>query len=222
MKGFDKIRDMNLAELEKVSDQASDQTEEDQDLSDGKEAVSQNGEKESKNSCVMEPQGKYYEMNAAMTEEVMRDFFFGHYYRQPIMLALLLIGAVSLGYVFTGKANTPMLYVMISAFIFLGYPLSFFFKAHITVRRNPLYKAPFYYMMDQWGFHLKVETGYPDIETKCLDIEWKRFIKTRRLKKSAVLYTGKNNGYLLPYVDLGDKKEEIIAFCEEKIKNNGR
>ncbi len=221
MKGFDKIRDMNLAELEKVSDQASDQTEEDQDLEEGKE-VSPKREKERKNTSVkkkknglMEPQGKYYEVNATMTEEVMRGFLFGHYYRQPIMFALLLVGVASLGYVFTGKSNTPMLYVMISVFIFLGYPLSFFFKARSVVRNNPLYKAPFYYMMDQWGFHLKAGT-------ECLDIEWKRFIKTRRLKKSAVLYTGKNNGYLLPYVDLGDKKEEIIAFCEEKIKNNGR
>lgn len=219
MKGFDKIREMNLADIEKVSDQKG----EDQNTADGEQAAPQGNnddgktpvKKNKKTNGIMDPQGTYYEINAKMTEGIMRNFFFGHYFRQPLMILITLMGIISLGYSFTKVCPSPGLYAMVGLCIILGYPISFLVKSKTIVKNNPLYREPFYYMIDEWGFHLKAGK-------ECLDVEWKRFIKVRRMKTTAVLYTGKNNGYLLPYEDLGSRKEEIIAFCEKKITNNGR
>lgn len=222
MKGFDKIREINLADLEKGGkpkeesiDTTLEETSERPEEKDTGANSSKDKDKNKKTAVQKGPKGKHYRIKAVTTEEVMRDFLFGHYYRQPIMIILLIMGVASLVYVFIGKTDTPMLYVMISVFIFFGYPVSFIFKAKNAVKSNPVYKNTYHYMVDEWGLHLK--TG-----EHTLDVEWKRFIKFRRLKKSAVLYTGKHNGYLFPYTDLGSQKEEILAFCEEKIKNNGR
>ena len=63
-------------------------------------------------------------------------------------------------------------------------------------------------MLDEWGLHL-------EIEDDAIDVEWKKVTKMIFYKSVAVIYTGKNNAFLIPSTAMGARREEIMSFIEE-------
>ncbi len=223
MEGFDKIRDLNLAELgtkaeeedseileeedeigqesEDAQESGSEDVEEDQEQAEGVE------EQAPKKKELMEIQGQYYKIESNMKVEYMREFMFNHYFRQPMILIFMVIGAGMLVY---GAVARPVnaTYIICGLFLVIGYPVSFYLRANSSFKNNPAFQNTFYYTFDEWGLHLK--NG-----DEILEVAWKYIIQVKRLKNLAVLYTGKHNGSLIPYADLGEQKEEILTFIEK-------
>lgn len=53
---------------------------------------------------------------------------------------------------------------------------------------------------------------------KTLDIAWNEFVKINIDKHMIILYSDNQHGYILTDRNLGDKKEEFIAFIKENTK----
>ena len=216
MAGFEEISKMKLSELgeEKDTEKENDteetalaETTQEEEEQEEKEAASEKEAGETKKMA--EPQGRYYRIDAKITEKVMSAFMFGHNYRQPLMIIATIIGVVWPVFMVI-QNNTNLWVAAVVMFLFvIALPLNTWNKARMGVRKNPVYQQTFHYMVDDWGLHL-------ELGEDAIDVEWKRIYKTMFLKSSVVLYTGKVNAYLIPTEDMGDKKEEIISFIKEK------
>ena len=51
-----------------------------------------------------------------------------------------------------------------------------------------------------------------------IDVEWKKVTKLIFYKSVAVIYTGKNNAFLIPSAAMGTQREEIMNFIKEMKK----
>lgn len=195
MEGFDKIKNKNLADWEK--DQKA-------------EAAVEETTPEVKET-IDAPVGRNYVIDTEIEVPELRSFLMGHAYHQPTTWFIMILAIVFPSYyVFKNNANIGMA-VIIAAVIFIIYPLTLIRKAKIIKNSNKTFQEIFHYMLDEVGFHLQ-------LSDQAIDVEWKYFRKLMITKNAVVVYTGKSNGYIIPMKDMGDKKEEIIAFLQEKIK----
>ena len=69
----------------------------------------------------------------------------------------------------------------------------------------------FHYMFDEWRLHL-------ELGDDAIDVEWKKVTKLIFYKSVAVIYTGKNNAFLIPSAAMGTQREEIMNFIKEMKK----
>lgn len=157
---------------------------------------------------MMEPQGKHFFIDAEITQQELNTFLFGHTYRQPLMILVTILAiAWPIAVIVKGQSNIAMP-VICSLFILIWIPFTTYLRAKNAKKLNPLYEKPFHYMLDEWGLHL-------EIEDDAIDVEWKKVTKMIFYKSVAVIYTGKNNAFLIPSAAMGARKEEIMSFIEE-------
>ena len=101
MAGFEEISKMKLSELGEEKDTEKENDTEEAVLAE----TTQEEEEQEKNEDapekeagqakkMAEPQGRYYRIDAKITEKVMAAFMFGHNYRQPLMIIATIIGVV--------------------------------------------------------------------------------------------------------------------------------
>lgn len=157
---------------------------------------------------MMEPQGKHFFIDAEITQQELNTFLFAHTYRQPLMILVTILAiAWPIAVIVKGQSNIAMP-VICSLFILIWIPFTTYLRAKNAKKLNPLYEKPFHYMLDEWGLHL-------EIEDDAIDVEWKKVTKMIFYKSVAVIYTGKNNAFLIPSAAMGARKEEIMSFIEE-------
>ena len=157
---------------------------------------------------MMEPQGKHFFIDAEITQQELNTFLFGHTYRQPLMILVTILAiAWPIAVIVKGQSNIAMPLIC-SLFILIWIPFTTYLRAKNAKKLNPLYEKPFHYMLDEWGLHL-------EIEDDAIDVEWKKVTKMIFYKSVAVIYTGKNNAFLIPSAAMGARKEEIMSFIEE-------
>lgn len=157
---------------------------------------------------MMEPQGKHFFIDAEITQQELNTFLFGHTYRQPLMILVTILAiAWPIAVIVKGQSNIAMP-VICSLFILIWIPFTTYLRAKNAKKLNPLYEKPFHYMLDEWGLHL-------EIEDDAIDVEWKKVTKMIFYKSVAVIYTGKNNAFLIPSAAMGARREEIMSFIEE-------
>lgn len=225
MSGFNEISRMNLADLDRpdslkelVEDEILEEAEETV-AEDGEEKVSLVKEETEKKSDLPEfPIGKHYRADANMSAKLLREFLFRHSYSQPIMIVITLVGIAMAGYGVYGMINgveKTGMYALAGALIVVGYPLSYLTKGNAMMKSNPAFSHTFHYLFDEWGLHI-------DVQDQCIDVQWRYVSKVARYGNIAVIYTGKNNGYVLPYADLGSQKDEILAFIDKMRAGTGR
>lgn len=160
---------------------------------------------------MMEPQGKYFFIDAEITQQELNTFLFGHTYRQPLMILITILAiAWPIAVIVKGQSNIAMPLIC-SLFILIWIPFTTYLRAKNAKKLNPLYEKPFHYMLDEWGLHL-------EIEDDAIDVEWKKVTKMIFYKSVAVIYTGKNNAFLIPSAAMGARREEIMSFIE-KMRN---
>ena len=160
---------------------------------------------------MMEPQGKHFFIDAEITQQELNTFLFGHTYRQPLMILVTILAiAWPIAVIVKGQSNIAMPLIC-SLFILIWIPFTTYLRAKNAKKLNPLYEKPFHYMLDEWGLHL-------EIEDDAIDVEWKKVTKMIFYKSVAVIYTGKNNAFLIPSAAMGARKEEIMSFIEEMRK----
>ncbi len=203
---------MNLAELDRPDGAGEEELETSEDMmveSSDSEDAKQAEELEKK--VMMEPQGKHFFIDAEITQQELNTFLFGHTYRQPLMILVTILAiAWPIAVIVKGQSNIAMPLIC-SLFILIWIPFTTYLRAKNAKKLNPLYEKPFHYMLDEWGLHL-------EIEDDAIDVEWKKVTKMIFYKSVAVIYTGKNNAFLIPSAAMGARREEIMSFIEEMRK----
>ena len=237
MKSFEEISKMNLAELDRPDGAGEEELEtettgaagdssvrseveatgnagaDDSETSEDMMAESSDSEdakpaEELEKKVMMEPQGKHFFIDAEITQQELNTFLFGHTYRQPLMILVTILAiAWPIAVIVKGQSNIAMPLIC-SLFILIWIPFTTYLRAKNAKKLNPLYEKPFHYMLDEWGLHL-------EIEDDAIDVEWKKVTKMIFYKSVAVIYTGKNNAFLIPSAAMGARREEIMSFIEE-------
>ena len=240
MKSFEEISKMNLAELDRPDGAGEEELEtettgaagdssvrseveatgnagaDDSETSEDMMAESSDSEdakqaEELEKKVMMEPQGKHFFIDAEITQQELNTFLFGHTYRQPLMILVTILAiAWPIAVIVKGQSNIAMPLIC-SLFILIWIPFTTYLRAKNAKKLNPLYEKPFHYMLDEWGLHL-------EIEDDAIDVEWKKVTKMIFYKSVAVIYTGKNNAFLIPSAAMGARREEIMSFIEEMRK----
>ncbi len=229
MKSFEEISKMNLADLDRPDGVGEEELETeavgDSSYSDAQKAEAAGNEEgtsaddletneeakpaeELEKKVMMEPQGKHFFIDAEITQQELNTFLFGHTYRQPLMILVTILAiAWPVAVIVKGQGNIAMPLIC-SLFILIWIPFTTYLRAKNAKKLNPLYEKPFHYMLDEWGLHL-------EIEDDAIDVEWKKVTKMIFYKSVAVIYTGKNNAFLIPSTAMGARREEIMSFIEE-------
>lgn len=228
MKSFEEISKMNLAELDRpegapeedVQDtdgtqqsEANADTSEHEDVSaeqdnnvEQTEAAEELAKKE-----MMEPQGKHFRIDAEITQQELTTFLFGHTYRQPLMILVTILAIAWPVAILVKKQGSLTMPLICSLFILIWIPLTTYLRAKNAKKLNTAYQHTFHYMLDEWGLHL-------ELGDEAIDVEWKKVTKVIFYKSVAVIYTGKNNAFLIPSTAMGERRAEILSFIEE-MKN---
>ena len=230
MKSFEEISRMNLADLDRP-DTISEETESLHKEADGvdgetgdtknteeaadslKESVSEGGQagEELAKKEMMEPQGQHFFVNAKISQQELNAFLFGHTYRQPLMILVTVLAIAWPLAVLIKKQGNIAMPLICSLFILIWIPFTTYLRAKNAKKLNPIYNEEFHYMFDEWGLHL-------ELGDDAIDVEWKKVTKLIFYKSVAVIYTGKNNAFLIPSEAMGTQREEIMNFIKEMKK----
>ena len=210
MKSFEEISKMNLAELDRPVGVGEEETSINMSA-----AVSDNEEEkqpeELEKKVMMEPQGKHYRIDADITQSALNTFLFGHTYRQPLMILVTVLAIAWPIAVIVKKQGNIAMPLICSLFILIWIPFTTYLRAKNARKLNPIYEQTFHYMLDEWGLHL-------ELSENAIDVEWKKVTKIIFYKSVAVIYTGKNNAFLIPTEAMGAQRADILNFIEE-MKN---
>lgn len=157
-----------------------------------------------------DPVGRNYKIDANITVKEIQDFLLGHAYHQPLTYLLVLAG-IAYGVFMYFQMKNVVVSILIIGLVIIFYPITLISRARKVKNRNKTFSETFHYMFDEVGCHLQ-------LSHEAIDIEWKYFHNILKTGSVVIIYTNKINGYIVPVKDMGDKKEEIIAFLTEKIK----
>ena len=240
MKSFEEISKMNLAELDRPDGTGEEELEtettgaagdssvrseveatgnagaDDLETSEDMMAESSDSEdakqaEELEKKVMMEPQGKHYRIDADITQSALNTFLFGHTYRQPLMILVTVLAIAWPIAVIVKKQGNIAMPLICSLFILIWIPFTTYLRAKNARKLNPIYEQTFHYMLDEWGLHL-------ELSENAIDVEWKKATKIIFYKSVAVIYTGKNNAFLIPTEAMGAQRADILNFIEE-MKN---
>lgn len=243
MKSFEEISKMNLADLDRPDgvgeEELETETVGDNSASDVQKAQAVGNEEgvsadaletnidvlaetsgneeaeELEKKVMMEPQGKHYRIDADITQSALNTFLFGHTYRQPLMILVTILAiAWPIAVIVKGQSNIAMPLIC-SLFILIWIPFTTYLRAKNAKKLNPIYEQTFHYMIDEWGLHL-------ELAGDAIDVEWKKVTKMIFYKSVAVIYTGKNNAFLIPTEAMGAQRGDILNFIEEMKKDKKR
>lgn len=230
MKNFEKISKMNLADLDRPEGILEEESIQDEDQLVEKNG--QNPEDEERSETIvteniqeqpeelakkemMEPQGRHFRVDANVTEKELKAFLFGHTYRQPLMIIVTILAIAWPLAVLIKKQGSVTMPLICSLFILIWIPFTTNLRAKNAKKLNPIYNEEFHYMFDEWGLHL-------ELGDDAIDVEWKKVTKLIIYKTVAVIYTGKNNAFLIPSAAMGTQREEIMNFIIEMKKRQKR
>lgn len=212
MEGFDKIKNIKLSDLDEENT-LEDQLQPEKKKNDPPKDTEPSGKTGEGNSEERVPVGRHYKIDAEITEQELRNFRLAHEYRRP---TILLVNAMAVFFIIysaltrVGGMNMGIT-IGLGILIILYYPFIIATKTKGIKNNSKVFQQVFHYMLDEEGLHLKVDK-------EAVDVEWKYVRKLMVLKSSLVVYTGKNNAWIIPTKDMGDQKDEIIAFLQEKIQ----
>lgn len=230
MKSFEEISKMNLADFDRPDGVGEEELETAGDSSIGDAQKTEAGGNEEGTSAdvlaetsgneeaeelekkvMMEPQGKHYRIDADITQSALNTFLFGHTYRQPLMILVTVLAIAWPIAVIVKKQGNIAMPLICSLFILIWIPFTTYLRAKNAKKLNPIYEQTFHYMLDEWGLHL-------ELAEDAIDVEWKKVTKMIFYKSVAVIYTGKNNAFLIPTEAMGAQRGDILSFIEE-MKN---
>ena len=214
MKSFEEISKMNLADLDRPDGVGEDQEAgiagdaEGSNTANAKKAEENGNEEGVSNTDNVEPQGKHFFIDADITQSALNTFLFGHTYRQPLMILVTILAIAWPIAVIVKKQGNIAMPLICSLFILIWIPFTTYLRAKNAKKLNPVYEQQFHYMLDEWGLHL-------ELGDDAIDVEWKKVTKMIFYKSVAVIYTGKNNAFLIPTEAMGAQRGEILSFIEE-------
>ena len=224
MKSFEEISKMNLAELDRPVGVGEEELETETTGAAGNHSVSDAekagtpGADDLETSINMsaavsdnEEEKQPYRIDADITQSALNTFLFGHTYRQPLMILVTVLAIAWPIAVIVKKQGNIAMPLICSLFILIWIPFTTYLRAKNARKLNPIYEQTFHYMLDEWGLHL-------ELSENAIDVEWKKVTKIIFYKSVAVIYTGKNNAFLIPTEAMGAQRADILNFIED-MKN---
>lgn len=144
------------------------------------------------------------EFDVNITPGVLYDYLLGHTYRTISGLIGSVVGALLIvAFCMTLKAPYLIAGIVIIAYL----PWTMFIKSRQQYLANPAYKKPLHFLMNDEG----ITVSSAD-ETESATVKWEEVYKALSGFMSIFIYTGKNNAFMLPKKDLGDKKAMVIQM----------
>ncbi len=157
----------------------------------------------------MEENKKSYTFSVQMTVKEVFRFSIHHSYCKASGIIGLLMSVISLVVLLAcfhdlGDREKAVLLIVALWFTILE-PLTIYTRAKGQVKRNPTYKKPLNYTLDQEGI-----TVSQDEQSQ--SIAWNQLMKIVETKTQYLVYSSKVHAFVFPKSSLGDSREEIKQF----------
>lgn len=130
--------------------------------------------------------------------------------------ASIVLSLVALAMYITKFGQVPMTYSLLYlafAVIFALYvPVTLFVQSRAQFKRTKAFQAPMHYVFDDEGINITAgeETGL---------LPWNVVYKVTCNKEYMFIFGSRVNAYIIPRVQIEDKKEEIVKSLNEKVES---
>ncbi len=152
--------------------------------------------------------GSSIEFDVNIDSNILYDYLINHAYTGTSGLIGTCMGAIGI-IVFLCTHYT--LYLIFGMVLIVYLPINLKFRSAQIVQYNDVYKKPFHYKFDKDG----ITVSQDDQATTA---GWDSVTKVVSTKQSIVVYTGKNNGSILPRKQLGDELPAVISVIAEYVE----
>lgn len=156
-------------------------------------------------------------IDAKIDRKILFSFLLCHTYTSFSGILSIFIGVGAFALFFkslSGNDDMQKLILLLIAVLFtMGNPCLLYQKAKEQALKNPLYKKPLFYTLDDQGIHLKVDG-------KKETMEWSGITKWKKTGKVCILYTSKIHAILLPYKDMNGKKDAVETLIRSKVNKS--
>lgn len=148
------------------------------------------------------------EFDVKMSTSALYDYNMHHTYTSVSGVLATMVGILLL----VGYANdTKFLALLVAGVVILLYsPVTLYTRSKKQILLNTAFKNPLHYKMDETG--VTVSNGEDE-----LTVEWKDMYKAYSTNQSIILATGKNNAWIFPKHDLGEKRYDVIGMISKHM-----
>lgn len=153
------------------------------------------------------------EFDVNMTSSALYDYNMHHTYTSSAGIVGTAFGAMLL---IIYVSNMQPAFLFAGLVVILYSPVALWINSKKQVKLNPMFRNPLHYVMDDEG--VTVSQGDQEIS-----VTWEQMFKAQSTNQSLLLYTGKNNAWVFPKKDLGEKRYDVIEMISthmppEKVK----
>lgn len=164
----------------------------------------------------METDNKSYTFSVQMTaKEVFRFSLHHSYFKVSGIIGVLMSVASLLTFILffhdLGDQNKAVLLVVALWFTVLE-PMAIYTRAKGQAKRNPTYKKPLIYTLNQEGI-----TVSQDEQSQ--SIEWNQLMKIVETSSQYLVYSSKVHAFVFPKASMKEQQEEIEKFMVECTKD---
>jgi len=152
--------------------------------------------------------GSFAEFDVMIDSNILYDYLISHAYTGASGLIGTCMGALGI-IVFLCTHYT--LYLIFGMVLIVYLPINLKIRSAQLVQMSDMYKKPFHYRLDKDGI-----TVSQDDQSSAAG--WDSVTKVVSTKQSIVIYTGKNNGSILPRKQLGDNLPAVIAVVAKYVE----
>ncbi len=142
------------------------------------------------------------EMDVKIEAKDLYDYLLMHAYHSSYGLILSCVGAVV---VILGVVRGVPFYVFWGLLLLLCTPVTLFFGSRMQIKRNPAFRKPLHYVLDEQGITIS-----QDGEEQHQD--WADMVKAVSTGRSIIVYTSAVNATIIPKREMGDKKTDVIEI----------
>lgn len=149
------------------------------------------------------------EFDVKMTPGVLYDFKIQHAYKQPITILATALGFFSI-YLFFIREEYRFLFLILGILFIVYEPITAMYRSYVQVKLMPTFQQPLHYRLCEEGIEIS-QNGESQIA------KWEQCVKACNTRKSIFVYTSKNNAFIFPRADMGNRTEDVIQYIATHV-----
>ena len=142
------------------------------------------------------------ELDVKIEPQDLYDYMLMHTYNSAPGILGSTVGAVV---ALVGIARGQVLFIVAGLVLLLYLPWTLFLKSRQQALRNPAFKAPLHYVLDESGITVS-QNGEEQHQ------DWGDMVKALSTGHSIIVYTSRVNATIFPKREMGDKKTDVIEM----------
>ncbi|MBR1771197.1 MAG: YcxB family protein [Lachnospiraceae bacterium] len=142
------------------------------------------------------------ELDVKIEPQDLYDYMLMHTYNSASGILGSTVGAVV---ALVGIARGQVLFIVAGLVLLLYLPWTLFLKSRQQALRNPAFKAPLHYVLDESGITVS-QNGEEQHQ------DWGDMVKALSTGHSIIVYTSRVNATIFPKREMGDKKTDVIEM----------